>query len=80
MDKPKEYLVSVAQYGFAIVEADSLEKAREYIEDNPNDLNWADDIEITSVDENEKRCDVCGHVIEYNQCQCTRDQHAIDNQ
>ncbi len=51
MDKPKEYLVSVAQYGFAIVEAESLEKAREHIEDNPNDLNWADDIEITSVDE-----------------------------
>ncbi len=26
------------------------------------------------------RCDICEEIIKYNQCQCTRDQHVIDNQ
>ena len=49
----KEYTVSVVQYGFAIVEADSAEDAKSQIEYDDNDLCWSKDIEITSVEENE---------------------------
>ncbi len=47
----KEYIVSVVQYGFAIVEADSAEEAKAQIEDDSDGLCWSKDIEITSAEE-----------------------------